>query len=150
LYLEELNICTPQLESLGDAPALGQFLDGHPAIIHLTVDGHPRLSSDIIQHTLAETVTLGRAPDASAVARLSPRVRTLEISMAPPKLEEQYLLAFLEALTNSQPREARLACVKLDFTADKDRMRSEILPFAHRLYEQGVVILDADNKNYHA
>jgi hypothetical protein len=146
--LQELLIRAAQLESMGNAPAVVQFLSNHPALISLTADGPRSLSNTVIQHTLAETVTLRRIPGA-AVDSLSPRIRTLRISKSLNFDGEDGLLAFLEALVDYRPLDARLACVKLNFT-DKNSMRSQILPFAHRLREQGIALLDANDKPYHS
>jgi hypothetical protein len=147
--LQELEVrASDELRSFAEAPAVGRFLGSHPAAIRLTIDGPRSLTNDIIRHALAETVCLSRFPDASAVANLSPRIRILRVSTAPSKKNEDRLLAVLEALINNRPLHARLACVKLDFK-DKDRKRSEILSFAHRLHEQNITLLDANDERYH-
>jgi hypothetical protein len=148
--LQEVDICALPLISLGGVPAVVRFLNSHPAIIRITVDGPSSLSNDIIQHALAETAILHAIPDASVIPCLSLRIRTLHISRGMSEEGQARLLTFLEALTNNRPLRAQLACVKLDFTADKNRMRSQTLPYAHRLYEQNIVLLDANDQRYHA
>jgi hypothetical protein len=146
--LRELEIRTPGLDMLEDAPAMGRFLSGLPTVVRLGVDGPENISNDIIQHALAGTVTLWRVPDASAVASLSSGIHTLNISTAPHKEDEARVLAFLEALINSRPQDARLECAKLDFY-DENGMRLEILPFAQRLHEHSITLLDANDRCYH-
>jgi hypothetical protein len=146
--LQEVDICAPAVISLGDSSAVVRFLTSHPTIISLKVNGPPSLSSDIIQHALAETVTLYTVPDASAIPYLSLPIRTLHICTMLYEGDERHLLDFLEALTNERPLRARLGCVKLDVTA-KDSMRSEILPYAQRLHKQSITFLDAFDQRYH-
>jgi hypothetical protein len=146
--LQELDICTPDLESLVDAPAMGRFLTNYPALIRLAIVGPLNLSSDVIQRASAEIVTLCKVPDASAVASLSSGIFTLNIRTAPHKEDEARVLALLEALINSRPRDSRLEYTKLDFW-DANSMRLEILPFAQRLHEQGITLLDAIDQRYY-
>jgi hypothetical protein len=147
---QELEISTLELMFLQDVPAVGRFLSSHPAIIHLTVHGRPNLLNDIMEHALAETVTLSRFPDAPAVARISPRIHTLNIITKTPDEDEERLFPFLKALTNDRPRCVKLACIKLDFRLGlQDRLRSWILPFAQRLHEQSITLLDAHDERYY-
>jgi hypothetical protein len=147
--LQEIDIYTLALISLGDVPALVRFSSSRPAIIRLTIDGPSSLSNDIIQHALAETVTLHTVPDASAIPCLSLRIHTLEIYTIPlHEKDERRLLAFLEALINDRPLRARLACIKLKL-GGKDNMRWAILPLARRLHEQSITLLDANDQRYH-
>jgi hypothetical protein len=143
--LQELEVSIRKLGSDNETPALGQFLRSHSAIIRLTANGTQSVSDYIMKHTSAETVTLSSAP---TVSRLSPRIRTLRIRPALFEDSDDQLLAFLKALTVSRSLRAQVACVKLD-SKGKDRMRSKILPFAHRLHELGIILLDANDEPYH-
>jgi hypothetical protein len=144
----EIHVDTRRLNSLENGHALGRFLSSQPAIIRLTAHGPPDLSSNIILHALAEMVVLSRAPNRLAAHGYSPRIHTLWIKQTLFKDDDRRLLDFLHGLSCWPTQHAQLECVKLYFK-DKDRMRSEILPIAHRLHEKNITLLDANDEPYH-
>jgi hypothetical protein len=147
------------------APALEIFLRRHVALSRCSVSGHSDILSVAVLHADATYLELSSLPSIPAVITLSPRLRTLSITMIDSTTEPSPLRFFMTALKNhhrlpQDPLRIQVHCLDSEgwsrfyWTTARDpsrkelELRGQMHLCAHRLRLRAIELLDADGDTF--